>query len=313
MRPEIDLRWIEYFRRNGFPDTRGLSTGMEGAVYSLVPSQVVAKVWLNKTEVDLRLLKAFYDALGRVSRGIDTPNIQEIRIVDGALISIEKFLPGVLLQEILPEDAEQPNRAAVQAIVAVLEFLRQVPPQPELSRLYVLNESISPWSATGKWSEAITAIIDRRLLRFRDQLRLAVPNFDNIRNAASAFLRTRDSAPMGLIHGDLCGANIMIDADASPLSVFDFGFLSTVGDPAFDASISSAIFNMYGEHARKIDDQVTALFGKALNYPHEVLLGYRAVYAMLTSNAYSPEGLDGHFRWSVAMLRRDDVQASLGL
>jgi aminoglycoside phosphotransferase (APT) family kinase protein len=116
-----------------------------------------------------------------------------------------------------------------------------------------------------------------------------------------------------LIHGDLCGANIMVNETAQPLSVFDFGFLSTIGDPAFDASVSSAILNMYGPHAREIDDEVTEAMVKAFGYPPEVLMGYRAAYSLLTSNAYSPTGSDGHFRWCVSMLRREDVRSSLGL
>ena len=35
-----------------------------------------------------------------------------------------------------------------------------------------------------------------------------------------------------------------------------------------------------------------------------VLLAYRAVYSLLTSNAYSEMGTDGHFEWCVAMLQR---------
>lgn len=313
MRPELVPRWVEYFSSNGFPDARGLSAGMEGAVYSLVPHQLVGKVWLRKTEAELQLLKHFYDALRGAAHGVDTPQIHEIRVVDGELVTIEQYLPGVLLQTILPDDARSADPTAVRAIITVLDVLRRIPPRPELGRLHVLDEFTSPWSAAVKWSEAISTIIDRRIVRFGDQLARVVPNFADVCDAVHTFLRTRDSAPMGLIHGDLCGANIMIDTNASPLSVFDFGFFSTVGDPAFDASISGAIFNMYGEHARSIDDHVTALVANAFDYTPSVLLSYRAVYAILTSNAYSPEGLDGHFRWSIAMLCRDDVQAALGL
>ena len=105
----------------------------------------------------------------------------------------------------------------------------------------------------------------------------------------------------------------MVDDIDRPLSVFDFGFLTTIGDPLFDASISSAIFNMYGPHARAIDEEVTEAVAKAFNYPRQALLAYRAVYSLLTSNAYSPSGADGHFRWCVSMLKREDVRASLGL
>jgi aminoglycoside phosphotransferase (APT) family kinase protein len=118
---------------------------------------------------------------------------------------------------------------------------------------------------------------------------------------------------MTLIHGDLCSANVMIDSDKNPLSVFDFGFLSTIGDPAFDASITSAIFNMYGPFAKAIDDEIVDAFVNVLGYDQQVLLAYRAVYSIITSNAYTLDGSDGHYRWCIEMLKRPDVRSSLGL
>lgn len=313
MRPEIDPKWIEYFRQNGFPAARGLSTGMEGAVYSLVENELVAKVWLNRSLSDLQRLKTFYDELKSAAGAIATPDMKEIRVVDGVLVSIERYLIGFPLQTRLEEDATHADGAAVCAVISVLEFLRTVSPRAELGQLSVLDEQVSPWHRAKSWSSAVEGIIERRTRRFGEQLQSAVPDLPRIRGAVGAFLHMRDTHPMSLIHGDLCGANIMVDDTARPLSVFDFGFLSTVGDPAFDASVSSAIFNMYGPHARDIDDEVTETVVKAFGYPREVLMAYRAVYSLLTSNAYSPTGADGHFRWCVSMLRREDVRASLGL
>jgi hypothetical protein len=81
----------------------------------------------------------------------------------------------------------------------------------------------------------------------------------------------------------------------------DFGFLSSFRDPAFDARVASVIFNMYGHFARDIDNEVTDAFAQALNVDHRILLAFRVVYALITSNAYSLDGSDGHFRWCVEM------------
>ncbi len=98
-----------------------------------------------------------------------------------------------------------------------------------------------------------------------------------------------------------------------PVSLLDFGFLSMVGDPAFDASVASAIFDMYGPKSRQSDEQVADAVCQALGHRRNMLLAYRALYALLTSNAYSADGSDGHFRWYVEMLRRQDVRKALGL
>ena len=96
---------------------------------------------------------------------------------------------------------------------------------------------------------------------------------------------------MSVVHGDLCGANILVDDHLEPMSVLDFGFLSTLGDPAFDASITSAIFEMYGPHAHELDEQLITTMQRAFGYGRDTLLAYRAAYALLTSNAYSPRPL----------------------
>ncbi|MBI3704974.1 MAG: phosphotransferase [Rhizobiales bacterium] len=313
MRPKLDPKWTEYFRQNGYPGARGLSTGMEGAVYSLVENKLVAKVWLSRSLSELQTLKKFYDALMDAAGRITTPYIQELKEIDGTPISIERYLTGSPLQIHLDENSEHANQAAVDAVIDVLDFLRTLPPCAEFGQLAVLNEQVSPWKEANSWSGALGQTIERCMRRYGHQLANVVPNLDRIEAAVRDFLKTRDGIPMSLVHGDLCGANIMVDETGQPLSVFDFGFLSTVGDAAFDASISSAIFNMYGPYAREVDNEITEAMVRALGYPKEVLMAYRAAYSLLTSNAYSPAGTDGHFRWCVAMLRREDVRASLDL
>jgi len=286
---------------------------MEGAVYSLVENELVAKVWLGRNNSELRRLKTFCDALKPSGGAIRTPEIVDIKLVDGVPITFERFLKGDPLQTRLSEDASHADPFAVTALITVLEFLRTVPPLPAFRTLAVLDESGSPWRGATTWGDAIGSLIERRMQHYGSQLQNELPDLDRIRKGVRGFLRTRESVAMSLVHGDLCGANIMVDDGDRALSVFDFGFMTTVGDPLFDASISSAIFNMYGPHARQIDDEVTDAVVAALGYPRSALLAYRAVYSLITSNAYSATGEDGHFQWCVKMLKREDVRASIGL
>lgn len=313
MRPEIQEGWIDYFRVSGFPEARGLSVGMEGAVYMLAEGELVAKVWLSQTRAELERLKAFYDRLAEAAGPLATPRIHEIRVVDGVLVSLERYLPGTSLGTCLQQDASHADELGMSALISVLQVLGAVAPHPEFRQLATLGEQVSPWAQASSWSSALEGLIDRRMARFGGHLERSVPDVDRVRDAVGKFLKSRDDQPMSLIHGDLCGANIIVDDQRRPLAVIDFGFLTTVGDPAFDASISGGIFNMYGLHARQIDDEVTRALSRALGHPLETLLAYRAAYGLLTSNAYSPDGSDGHFQWCVSMLRRDDVRSSLGL
>jgi thiamine kinase-like enzyme len=313
MRPEIDDRWISYFQNKGYPQATGIAAGMEGAVYSLIPGKLVAKVWSLRDEPELQKLQDFYRKTLDSDGTIQTPEILEIDVVDGTLISKERFLQGIPLSEYLEENARHVDHQSVKATISVLKFLHSIPGSEELCLLPVLDEAKPLWFDTTRWSDAVGGLLLRRVARFGNQLRADISNLDDILEAIKLFLKTRDSEKMSLIHGDLCGSNIMVNSEKHPLSVFDFGFLSSAGDPAFDASITSAIFNIYGPYAQDIDDEVTDAFIESLNLDRHILLSYRAVYSIITSNAYSLDGSDGHYRWCVAMLQRADVQSSLGL
>ena len=95
--------------------------------------------------------------------------------------------------------------------------------------------------------------------------------------------------------------------------MLDFGFFSTVGDPAFDAAVGAGIFDMFGPRARERQALLDRAAIDRFGYAPQRLALYRAVYAMATSNAYDPSGRDGHFRWCVDTLRSPDVARLLGL
>ncbi|MFP4600131.1 MAG: phosphotransferase family protein, partial [Persicimonas sp.] len=240
MRPTFEQRWLDHFRACGYPDATGIATGMEGAVYMLVPGELVAKVWSRRGIDSLRRLEAFYERLASTNGRVLTPRILDVDIVDGVAVSKEMFLPGVPLERHLTQTAQSADLRAVDATVEVLEFLRGVGEADEFRDVLVLNETQSTWKSATCWSDAIGQLLHRRLTCFGDQLEPVVPHLDEVLEATLAFLRTRDDVEMSVIHGDLCPANIMVDNNLDPVAVLDFGFLSTVGDPAFDASIASA-------------------------------------------------------------------------
>lgn len=315
MKTEIEEEWVRYFRTNGYPEASGLAAGMEGAVYCLIPGSVIAKVWKRRPVSELKRLMLFYEDLRRQSgsHSIRTPEVLSVELVDGIAISKERFLDGTPLERAVLADAQLSESRGPDAIVEVLRFLRSIDDSVPLRGLGVLSEEGAFWNGASRWSEALASLMFRRLARFRPQLRRDVEKFELLESASLAFLRGRDQVRMSLVHGDLCGANVLVDASLRPVSVLDFGFLSTVGDPAFDASIASAIYSMYDPDARDIDDALVSACVALLGYSRHELLCYRAIYAMISSNAYSADGSDGHYRWCVNMLRRLDVQTALGL
>jgi aminoglycoside phosphotransferase (APT) family kinase protein len=121
------------------------------------------------------------------------------------------------------------------------------------------------------------------------------------------------SSPDTVIHGDLFAGNILADQDGHPLAVLDFGFLTTAGDARFDAAVAANIMNMYAPDSLAIARALTAKVASELGYDPEVLLTYQAAFAVATSNAFTTDGIDGHFDWCIAQLCRDEVLTALGV
>jgi aminoglycoside phosphotransferase (APT) family kinase protein len=98
-----------------------------------------------------------------------------------------------------------------------------------------------------------------------------------------------------------------VDDTGRPTAVLDFGFFTTAGDPAFEAAVTAAVWDMYGPHAEHHAVTLTGLFAGELGYPAETLALYQAGYALTTYDLFSSDGSDGHFRWCAALLRRNRV------
>ena len=174
-----------------------------------------------------------------------------------------------------------------------------------------MDEDESPWTPESTFTSGLIALIDKRTARFAPTLRRALDDFDSIRDHTITALRNIPPSTPGVVHGDLIPANILIGNDGEVTAVIDFGFLSTAGDPAFDAAITPAITDMYGPRAADTQAQLDAAIASAMNLDSRTLHIYRAAYALATSNAFDDDGNDGHFRWCMDLLRSAAVQEAI--
>lgn len=298
-----DDDWLKYLKATGYTDSQPLAVGMEGAVYRLGDDKV-AKVWASQSATHLNLLQHLYSEIVRSNLQFQTPEILEVREARGSLITIERELHGTPLRQDAAGGEQQLTPAEQKSILAVLNGLSSVTATPAMKGLPVLGEKEAFWAGHDSWGGAIAALVERRTNQYGGQLRASVQNFDEKLSRIAASLKEIQDVPLTLIHGDLAAANILVDTHAKPTAVLDFGFLTMAGDPAFDAAVATAIFNMYGPHAQNIEDQLTWAVLEKFDYPPERLTLYKAVYALIASNAYDPAGQDGHFAWCAARLNR---------
>ena len=289
----------------GRPEPAG--EGMEGAVYLLGPDRV-AKIWFAHPAPVVRSMQGFYDALAAKELPFSTPRIAEVREVGGHTVSVERRIEGTMVKAAV-DAGEISRERAMDMVVAVLTELAGSGGLPEARTLGVMGGAGPLWPFIAE----LVDLARRRAEQFGGVLAAAVTDFDRKTEALLARIPEADSGGRTVIHGDLVLPNLLTTDLAAVHAVLDWGFLTTEGDPAFDAAVAASIFDMYGPDALATELALYERIEERFGYPRTDLLVYRAAYSLITANAYDPYGKDGHFAWCAAALNRPDVVAAIGL
>jgi aminoglycoside phosphotransferase (APT) family kinase protein len=304
--------WLEFFAGSGYPGVRPLAAGVEGAIYDLADG-TVAKVWGQRQVSELEVMQVFYADVAAAGLPFRTPEILAVEQVGGQAVTRERKLPGQPLQARLHPDDRRPEPAAAQCVIDVLQALASVRATASMRQLAVLDEDRPFWAGADTFRAALLALLDRRVRRFGDVIRSRLAGFDRTYACLQDRLAALSSSPDAVIHGDLFAGNILADQQGRPLAVLDFGFLTTAGDPRFDAAVAANIMNMYAPDSLAIARELSAKVAADLGYELAALLTYQAAFAVASSNAFTADGSDGHFDWCIAQLRRDEILTALGM
>ena len=246
MREERERDVQRVLQRAGLRGGSLLGSGIEGTVADLGDG-TVAKVWSGRTQAELEHLRDFYAAVHDArAGGVAMPHILEVRAIDNTIITVEERLPG---DPLWVADGTSPELGTthIDAMIEALAALGAVPGEPALRALPILPDE-SPLDPLAPFETELAELVTRRVARFDDSLRAALPDLDTVREATVVALRALQPATPTLVHGDLIAANVLASRNHAT-AVLDFGFLSTAGDPAFDAAIAASCFDMYGPPA----------------------------------------------------------------
>lgn len=299
--------WLAHFAGRGHRAPRPLAAGVEGAVYRL-DEGLVAKVWSGRPPADLGLLRRVYADIARHPLPFATPEILDTEVHDGVFVTYERELSGSPFRsESVTSSSERDLPAAeTAALLTVLRALATVPGTEAMRDLTVQGDDRPLWRGHTRFPDALAALVRRANQRHGDVLAAHVPGLSAVveRVVVSLTAALPDSQ-VTAIHGDLVPPNIHVDETSSPTAVLDFGFFTTAGDPAFEAAVTAAVWDMYGPHAEHHATTLTGLFAGELGHPVETLELYQAVYALTTYDLFSSDGSDGHFAWCAALLRRN--------
>ncbi len=304
--------WLAHFADRGHSAPVALAAGVEGAVYQLGEG-LVAKVWTGRPPVDLELTRQVYRDIARHELPFATPEILDLEVHDGVLVTYERELTGSPFRSepvtISPE--RRLPATETTALLTVLRGLAAVPGTEAMRELTVHGDDRPLWQGHTRFPDALAALVQRATGRHGEVLAAHVPGLSTAIERVLAALDALAESPVVAIHGDLVPPNIHVDDSGRPTAVLDFGFFTTAGDPAFEAAVTAAIWDMYGPHAEHHVASLTSLFAAEFGYPAETLALYQAVYALTTYDLFSSDGSDGHFQWCAALLRRSrlaDVQ-----
>ncbi|MFJ8635500.1 phosphotransferase family protein [Streptomyces sp. NPDC093568] len=300
--------WLAYFADRGHTGVRRIGAGVEGVVYRLSEGRV-AKVWSGRPPADLDLTRQVYADIARHPLPFSTPEILDVEDHEGVLVTYERELPGVSMRVDSAHAAPGPELTTEQrdTLLTVLRGLASVPATDVMRQLTVQGDDRPLWRDHDCFRDALAALVARAAARHGDALAAHVPDFEAGVERTQEALRSLPDVPVTVIHGDLVPPNVHMDAAGRPVAVLDFGFYTTAGDPAFEAAVTAAVWDMYGPHAEEHTAALTRLFAHEFGYAPTTLTAYQAAYALTTYDLFGLDDGDGHFRWCAQQLRRNAV------
>lgn len=248
---------------------------MEGTVIDL-DDHLVAKIWRRRQTRELETLRAFYDAVARAGVVFETPTILYVLELGGGVATVETRLGGRPLRAAAESQPVLPDDDAVRCVVDVLAGLIAVEPTASMGTLPILEDEAPFDIEAASFERSLAGLVEQRVEKYRGPLAARVPDLDAVVSAVVDGLRRLPSARPRLVHGDLIPANILVEDGRVPLAVLDFGFMTTIGDPAFDAAIAASVYDMYGPGAAESEANLDAAIAERFGYDPGRLALYRA-------------------------------------
>lgn len=301
--------------RLGLAPGEVLGRGAEGVAVAL-PDDRVAKVWHQPALERARAAAAVLEALAASGLPFATPRVLEVLDpgdTDGTTVTIETLLPGVSLGRSYADPDGPPlvvDDHRVDCLVSVLGGLASVSAVDAMARLPVLPGEV-PFDPAVPFTDSLAALVERRTALARGPLLARLSDLDAVVAATVRALGDLPDVRPVPLHGDLVPTNVHVEGPGGGVvAVLDLGFLTTLGDPAFDAAVTASIYDMYGPQHRRSEAVLDEAFTTRLGRDPHAMAVYRAAYALATATVFDADGLDGHFDWCVAMLERPDVRQS---
>lgn len=304
-------------RRDAILNTLGINevipigTGMEAFVYKYDEQRVLKIYGEGKTSLSkLRILKEFYETLETSMPDIQFPRIEEIIELDGTLITIETFVQGRNMKDLIEACTEKDAELLIRKHLAGLLKMREVNSQAAFKGIKLFpEEAVSPHS---EWHLYLSELLRYKLSTVETYLQTHVRTYNEKIDHLFQALSLPYRGDYSLVHGDFCPENLLVNADLDVTGIIDFGLMTMRGDFLFDVATGWLFFDMYDQYPFDFRSRYYNLVIETFGEVKSSISLYVLLYSIYSVNAYADDFSDGHAAWCVKNLNDKNLWRQLG-
>lgn len=285
-----------------------LAVGTEAYVYRTENTRLL-KIYPDPTRLtDMLKLKCLLDSINRDAFSYALPEIHSVELYQSAVCVIEKYIPGVSMEQALVLQAEaSPDKLYtlyLEAANSIKEIQIDIP-----ANIFSIFDTTSIPIKSSDWYSYFHTRITQSVSKHKNDFIKYVSQFDcKYKTLLTMFSDPEYSSPVSLIHGDIFPGNILLSTSGHDLiGIIDFGRYTLFGDPIYDLATACIFFAMY-EPERALHRNRLLAKAQTLLPEHEHVWLYRYILgcAFISAPLYQQPNEDlasnGHFCWAMEIL-----------
>ncbi|UTE78370.1 aminoglycoside phosphotransferase family protein [Rossellomorea sp. KS-H15a] len=288
-------------------DADFLGSGMEAEVYALDDERVF-KVYNDLSDAPRQeRLREFYAGLktGHLSYGL--PYIHDILVENGTLVTIEKRMQGSDLQSKLAGMTRDEQTNMMKTYLQANLELHSLKGSSTMEGFQLFHDHRMSLGRMDNWYDLLSETVKLKQTELKPYFEKDVRDYGAKLTLIMERLAPGYEGDYSIIHGDFYPGNILINEKHDVTGLIDFGMLTMYGDYLFDVAIGWVCLDMYNQLNASLPERYLDIIVSTLGEGvRKDLYFYVLIYSLMTANLYSPTCEDGHYRWCMENLNREE-------
>lgn len=284
-----------------------LGSGMEATVYALDDYKVL-KIYNDFSDVKKQeKLRGFYAGLKTDHLSYELPYIHDILVENGTLVTIETRMLGSNLQSKLAGMTRDEQTNMMKTYLQANLELHSLQGSSTMKGFQLFHDHRISLGRMDNWYDLLSETIKLKQTELKPYFERDVQDYEAKLTLIMERLATGYEGDYSIIHGDFYPGNILINEKNEVTGLIDFGMLTMYGDYLFDVAIGWVCLDMYNQLNASLPERyldiIVSTLGEGIR---KDLYFYVLIYSLMTANLYSPTCEDGHYRWCVENLNREE-------